>query len=81
MTKMPKADSISLLQRLAGKDDAIVCVQDGVYWLRQDLSGWPCQFYGCEADLAARSIRTPYAAISYPALIDLIFRAARVISI
>lgn len=81
LTKMPDQTNIPLLKRLTGQHDAVVCIQDGAYFLRQETAGWPCPLYATRDDLDARGIQTPHAAITYAELIDLIFQAEKVISI
>jgi sulfur relay protein TusB/DsrH len=79
--KIPTPDSRAFLERLARPDDAVVCLQDGVYLLHQGGARLPCPVAAVAADLAARGLSVDCPQLDYAVLAERIMQAERVITI
>jgi sulfur relay protein TusB/DsrH len=81
LSKASNRQNGSFMNRILGPDDALVCIQDGVYFPRKKRDELACPVYGLIPDLTARGIKTDYPAISYSDLVDLAFKYERVVTI
>lgn len=79
-TRTPNIENQRLLKRLIDENDALIFVQNGVYFAKNDIT-LDCKIYFLKTDLQARGLKTDMPQIDYADLIDLFFKFERIATI